>query len=340
MRSYKGVVLAGAALLGFGIAPAHAGWHNVFQVCCHGCGTPSVSSNFIAFSAPAACCPQPVCTTQYVQRSYYQPVTTYQTRTYYEPVTTYQTSYFYEPVCSYRYSCYFDPCTCSFRQVATPVTSYRLRSQCNAVTSYVQRCCLVPVTTYQQVSYFEPVTTCSNPCPPDPCATATPGTATPGTGDTRIPPQPGIEEYRGSQPNQQQQYDRYYGPREQTPPPPTAPGNTHRQLLPHQRPVSPAATPPPVRLDRVTSVARSRIDGLLVRSDHQPWSGAHVLFVNAEKRTDQPRTVTADPAGRFSLSLASGSYFVYVPGNDGRPLLHSKIEVRDSEARQLKLIGR
>ena len=72
---------------------------------------------------PCEPCPQPCqpqCTTQYVQRSYYQPVTTYQQRTYYEPVTTYRTSYYYEPVTSYHYSCYYDPCTCHYQQVATP----------------------------------------------------------------------------------------------------------------------------------------------------------------------------------------------------------------------------
>src|SRR5262245_32988638 len=120
-------LLACAALLAVeaGTNPARAAWNNVFKVCCHKHG-PAVSY----YACPTPCGPQPVCcTTQYVQRCYYQPVTTYQTRTYYEPVTTYQTSYYYEPVCSYRYSCYFDPCTCSYQQVAVPTTSYRLRAQ-------------------------------------------------------------------------------------------------------------------------------------------------------------------------------------------------------------------
>src|SRR5437870_999828 len=83
-------------------APAAAGWDNVFQVTCHHCRK-SVSAYVPAYApaccAPAApaCCPQPTCTTQYVQRSYYQPVTTYRTSSYYEPVTTYRTSYYYEP---------------------------------------------------------------------------------------------------------------------------------------------------------------------------------------------------------------------------------------------------
>src|SRR5581483_10106166 len=106
-------------------APASAAWSNVFQVCCHSCR--SSASYYYAPAAPAcaapACapaCPQPNCTTRYVQRSYYQPVTTYRTSYYYEPVTTYRTSYYYEPVTSYSYSCYYDPCSCSYQQGSTP----------------------------------------------------------------------------------------------------------------------------------------------------------------------------------------------------------------------------
>src|SRR5438132_14198634 len=85
-------------------APSQAAWNNVFQVCCNSCGSqPSVSH--YAAADPCNPCPQPVCTTRYVQRCYYQPVTCYTTKTYYEPVTSYKTSYYYEPVTSYRYRC-------------------------------------------------------------------------------------------------------------------------------------------------------------------------------------------------------------------------------------------
>src|SRR5262245_21950821 len=117
--------------------PAAAAWNNVFQVTCHSCRSSVSMASPISACAPA--CPQPACTTQYAQRSYYQPVTSYRTSYYYEPVTSYRTSYYYEPVTSYRYSCYYDPCTCSYQQVAQPVTCYRLRSQCCPVTSYLQR---------------------------------------------------------------------------------------------------------------------------------------------------------------------------------------------------------
>src|SRR5205085_2627345 len=107
------VILSGCALWLATATPAKAAWCNVFQVCCHSCGHRAVSNY-----APDPCCNPcpPVCTTRYVQRCYYQPVTSYETRSYYEPVTTYRTSYSYEPVTSYRYSCYYDPRTCTHPQ--------------------------------------------------------------------------------------------------------------------------------------------------------------------------------------------------------------------------------
>ena len=64
--------------LAVGVADASAAWNNAFQVtsCRRG------PSSYYA-PAPAPCCPP---TVSYVQRCYYQPVTTYQTKTYYEPV--------------------------------------------------------------------------------------------------------------------------------------------------------------------------------------------------------------------------------------------------------------
>src|SRR5258708_15439340 len=162
-------IAAGAALLlVLAASPAQAAWNNAFQLCCFGCrhNTQShyVAPPVVANASPCGGC----CTTSYVQRCYYQPVTTY--KTVCEPVTSYKTSYYYEPVCSYRSSCYYDPCTGSSVQVTTPVTSYRLRSQCNAVTSYVQRC--VPVTAYRPTFYMEAVTSCA---PPPPCCGGVPG---------------------------------------------------------------------------------------------------------------------------------------------------------------------
>jgi hypothetical protein len=160
--------------------PARAAWDNVFQVCWF--HRQPVTTGYYAapvvpvqaYSSPCCNpCPQPTCTTYYVQRCYYQPVTTYVSRSYYEPVTTYRTSYYYQPVTTYRYSCYVDPCSGCPQQVAVPCTSYQLQSRCCPVQSWVQRCCSVPVTSYQRCSYWEPHTSCCTP-PPQPCCAAAP----------------------------------------------------------------------------------------------------------------------------------------------------------------------
>src|SRR5690242_19961845 len=84
---------------------ASAAWDNVFQTTLFGCWRKrqQTSSSYyavpaapvvayappvVAYSPPPCCTPCQQCTTNYVQRCFYQPVTTYQTQTYYEPVTT------------------------------------------------------------------------------------------------------------------------------------------------------------------------------------------------------------------------------------------------------------
>jgi hypothetical protein len=321
-------------LLAAGAGDLQAAWCNVFQVCCWGCrGRSSTSAYVSAYDpccSPCTPCPQTVCTTRYVQRCYYQPVTTYETRTYYEPVTTYRTSYYYEPVTSYRYSCYFDPCTCSYKQVACPVTSYRLRSQCCPVQSFVQRCCSVPVTSYRQAFYYEPVTTCCTtstgaPVAAPPCNGSS---VPPAVGEQRNTPQPGVGEYR-STPNG-------------NPPssmPPAGPGVSLRQLTP--APAAPRTPPPPpvVRLERVVALPSASVEGQVVRDDRAPQPGARLLFVSAEREGER-EAVTADQSGQFRVTLASGGWLMYIEGADGKPTFHSKIEVAENQTRQVTLVRR
>ncbi len=348
-------------LLAVSGGPAQAAWCNVFQVCCHSC-RPSVSASYYA---PAPCCdpcPQTVCTTRYVQRCYYQPVTSYQARSYYEPVTSYRTSYYYEPVTSYRYSCYFDPCTCSYQQVAQPVTSYRLRSQCCPVQSWVQRCQYVPVTTYQQSFYYEPVTTC---CSTNGGVVGAPVDGVPPVGARAVPP-PAVTEQRSTAPptvgestergaNGGLPYNRSYYPQgsEGAPPRSPAPGEgsgTFQQPMPKASnlslhpvvPRAPAPIPPPpprVKLDRIVSVPQGQVEGQVVRQGQDPWPGARVLFVSTDRQLPQ-QTVTANARGQFRVTLASGGWLVYVPGRDGKPVFHSKIDVRDPEKRLGILVSR
>ena len=341
LRWLGALVVAAATAL-----PAPAAWDNVFQVCCFGCKKqPAVSSYY---APAAACCPQPqqVCCTQYVQRAYYQPVTCYQTKTYYQPVTTYRTSYYCEPVTTYRYSCYYDPCTCSYQQVACPTTSYRMRSQTCAVTSYLQRTCQVPVTTYRLSYYCEPVTTCYDPCANG--AAAVPA-AMPAVGEQVIPQQavpqqapptqaqPGVQEYRSTPPQQQPGVQERYYPTPNPNPNLMPPVHGSQSVYP---PARPAAQPPQVRLDRIVAVPKNenQLGGQVVRTDNTPQAGLSVLFVSLENQAPR-QTVTADRDGRFQVTLAPGGWLIYLPGQDGKPAFHSKIDVRQQN-QQMLLVSR
>jgi hypothetical protein len=320
MKPVRGFPAVWALSLLF-LAPqlASAAWDNVFQVtCCHKRPTRA------AYYAPApACCPAPAPSVAYVQRSYY------------EPVTSYRTSYYYEPVTSYSYSCYVDPCTGCPQQVATPVTSYRMRSQCNAVTNYVARVSYKPVTTYRQSCYMEavPVNPC---CPPGgpapvvagPLAPILPGTAPP---PLNLPPAPGagLGEQRSLPPGSGGTgLDTY------SIPPITGQSNP--------RPAAPRAAPAPTfRPERVASLPNGAgVTGQVVRSDFAPRPGAKVVFVNANKQ-DERQAATADATGRFQVSLASGRWYVYVDdAGNGQMTYHNHYDVRGGEARPVTVVSR
>lgn len=343
--------------------PARAAWNNVFQVCCASCGGQSSVSNYAPADTSCNPCPQ-VCTTRYVQRCYYQPVTSYESRSYYEAVTTYRTSYYYEPVTTYRYSCYYDPCTCSYQQVACPTTSYRLRSQCCPVQSWVQRCAQVPVTSYRMSSYWEPVTSCCTPqpacCPTSMTAPAAESAAVapatqappaaqpqPGVAEQRsVPQQPAVQETPGASGSTgtgsgSPLYDRYYSPPNSPSKMPGVEGSSLRNAPPRRPTTLPPAAPvapPTVRLDRVVSVQKSTVAGQLVRSDRLPQSGARVMFVSVAPQGAQQQ-VTTDATGQFRVTLASGGWLVYVDGADHKPAYHSKLEVKENETRQVTLLS-
>ncbi len=359
MRPHR-VLLLGLALSGalLSAGPAQAAWNNVFQVCCASCGG---SQPVMAMASPIDCappcpapCPQQVCTTQYIQRSYYQPVTTYKTTTYYEPVTTYRTSYYYEPVTTYRYSCYYDPCTCRYQQVATPCTSYRLRSQCCPVTSYLQRCAMTPVTSYQQVTYYEPQTTCCTtnggapavaaPAVAAPAvvapATPAPAPANPTTvieqrqpALTPSPGAPNVSESR--EPAPAMKYDRN----------PLPPGSTS---APYQAPQlgvplpNTSNTPIPrsgVRLDRMASLDSPVLQGQVIGNDQRPQAGARVLLISANsQRTRQE--ARADASGQFHVTLSSGGWLLYTYAANGQPVFQQKIDVGEKEKTIVRLVNR
>jgi hypothetical protein len=354
LRYSLGLVALG--LLTTAAVPAEAAWNNVFQVTCHCRPRSSVSSFYVApapvavYSAPAAgCCdpcpcPQTQCTTRYIQRCYYQPVTTYQTQTCYEPVTTYTTKTYYEPVTTYRYSCYYDPCSCSYQQVATPVVSYVARQQCCPVQTWVQRCCQVPVTAYQKSFYWEPQTTCCTTTSGPPVV-AVPG-APPGQPPVVVTP-PGVEGRQTPPPptvdgksnggSGSPLYDQYYGqPKDQQ-------QSQYRQLAPNGPlpvPAKPGALPPPsVKLERIALGNDTAVEGKVVSAANAPKAGVRLTFVSAQRQSAD-KTVTSNAAGQFQVQLPPGGWLVYVRTAEGQEIFHSRIEIDAQHQTPIVLVSR
>lgn len=309
-RITRTAVVLALGWVAVGAADASAAWNNVFQTTC---GCRSSTSYYFAPAPAPACCPAP--SVSYVQRSYYQSVTTYKTETYYDPVTTYRTSYYWEPVTTYRYTSYYDPCTGCCRRVATPCTSYYQRSQCNAVQSYVQRCRMVPVTEMRKSYYLEPVVTYS-----DPCGGAAPAIApaagvieTPGVAPPATRPGAGINES-------------------------SEPPKIPKTNIDTARPRSPVPVKP-IRADRVAGFNRDgRLQGHVVGDDRiTPLAHASLKFVGEK---DQEVVARADAAGRFSVNLPAGEWTLYTPGVDGDSSFHSTLVVRAADDRRVTVVSR
>lgn len=339
MKPIRGKLILGAFVVLITSGDSlHAAWNNVFQVSCFRNRVSVSNFNDCCDPCPQPC-PQPVCTTRYVQRCYYQPVTTYKRKISYQPVTTYRTSYYWEPCTSYRYSCCYDPCTCSYRQVAKKVTSYRLRSRCCPVTSYLQRCQLVPTTSYRRVTYYQAVTNCTDPC----AQTSTQGTTNNNTNNTPIttepPPslqqQPGVGEQRSSQrPKVGEKSD-------------TNSGTSRFPTLPdYNQPKSGSSSyrsaprRPKVKLDKIVALPSHNVEGRLVTNDRYPRAEARVLFVSADRQGEQ-RTLTTNRDGQFETTLTNGNWLVYVRDDrTGRPVYQTKITVENKQVRRVSLVSR
>jgi len=298
--------------LAVGAEDASAAWNNVFQATCN--GRSSRSSYFAPAPAPA-CCPS----VSYVQRCYYQPVTTYKTESYYEPVTSYRTSYYWQGTTSYRYTSYYDPCTGCSQSVATPYTSYSLRQQCNAVQSYVQRCRMVPVTEMRKSYYLEPVVAyaCPTACEQPSCNT---------------PPTTGVQE----SPTRIPQAGGNAGVNESSEPP--------RIKSPGIQESSPRRSSPvpatPLRGDRVASRTKDggRLQGLVLRDDRiTPRANTTLRFVNEQ---DVEVTAKADPSGRFAVELPAGEWTLMMTGLNGKPAFHSTLMVRNDDDRKVTVVSR
>ncbi len=356
--------LCGLCVWASAVLPACAGWDNVFQpTLFERWRKPTVTQYYVApavvaqyqpvvvaqappvvvaQSAPCDPCEQKKCTTQYIQRSYYQPVTTYESRTINEQVTTMQTSYYYAPVTTYRYSSYYDPCTCCYQQVAVPQTSYELRTKQCPVQSWVSRCVQVPVQGYQKVDYWQPQTTCCTTTLGAPIGAAPPVIApapapapVPVPLPADVPPSISGSKTPGSGMSEPKMYDRYYPPIQKL-----TPGASWQPQLGIPVPVQPQAPAPqpPVKLDRIAVGPNSQVEGQVLRSDNSPKPSAKVLFIEAS--TGKRQTINANTAGRFQIELPAGSWHVYLHGADDQPIYHSRVDVNGAQVRQVSLVSR
>lgn len=363
-RKFYLVAAMAVALSDWAGGVTHAAWNSAFQTTClfrrnQNTGT-NYTSNYAPVTpvmAPAAapcnnCNPCQSCNTQYVQKSFYEPVTTYERKSYYEPVTTYQTSYYYEPVTTYRYSCYYDPCSCSTKQVATPETSYRLRSQATPSTAYVEKVGYQPVTSYRAAFYYEPVTTCTTttttvgspiyppaqtapvvapaPCAPgvsaSPPATAAPANP-PGVSEQRITPSPtgsgSPSSFQGA-PALGRMTGQNAPVTLSTPIPADNQPATAQPLVPTPARVAPPAAP---RMDRLTSYGRdyTQVQGSLALAP----ANTRLVFIpaNPNQGAEEART---RGNGQFDIRLQSGRYGVYAENSQGRPTFLQNVDLNGS----------
>jgi hypothetical protein len=354
--------------------PASAGWDNVFQptlferwrqpsstsayyvapVVVQYQPAPVVVAQYqpppvvVAQSAPCTTCqspPQQQCSTSYVQRSYYQPVTVMENRTVQEAVTTMRTSYYYDAVTSYRYSMYVDPCSGCAQQVATPTVEYQLKAQSSPVQTWVSRCVQVPVTVQQKVDYWQPQTTCCTTTQGAPIYTTPPPQTPQPPLIQAVPSAPQVQAPSIRSENtapKDTMYDRYYPPLQkiQDDKSPTN-GTSFQPSLGTPVPVSPSAPQPPappIKFNQITVNPNSVVEGQVVRSDNTPKGNAKVLFINAS--TGKRESITTNSGGRFQLELPAGSWHVYLYGNDGLAVHHSRIDVNGAQSRQVSLVSR
>lgn len=338
MKCPSPILLLACALAVCSASSADAAWNNVFQVTCWNCKSQQSSTSYyqppVAAAAPAQVSADgstsQQCSTNYVQRSYYEPVTSYERKSYYEPVTTYRTSYYYEPVTQCRTSYYYDPCSCSYKPVSTQQTSYALKAQQSPVTSYVERCYNQPVTSYRLSYYYQPVTTCcttttgaplqnipqsapvaapaiSPPPAPMAPATAPPPLAplAPAVGEQRsIPPMaPGINETR-------------------------SPGASFNRGSAPQ----PAPVPRPERI--ASNNALVPVQGQLTGAANRPVSNASLWLVG---KGNIQVPVSTDAMGRFSAQVPAGTWNVYLSSHEGNRFVSTMAATGSSEPVRLAL---
>jgi hypothetical protein len=81
------------------------------------------------------------------------------------------------------------------------------------------------------------------------------------------------------------------------------------------------------------------VEGEVVRADLTAEAGARLVFQRAD-RPEERKTFSADNTGRFQATLAVGVWEVYTRDRAGFLVAHPRIQVDDSQTRQVRLTRR
>jgi hypothetical protein len=198
-----------------------------------------------------------------------------------------------------------------------------MRSQCNSVTSYVLRTSVVPVTSLKPVTVQQPVVSYYYPPAPVGSSYYTPPVIPYAAGG------PAVEEIRSNVPNVM----------------PSSPGSS--DTIPNTTvPTTPGGTSypkpnPNIRPDKTTSRSSVvSVHGEVVLPDQlTPRGNTKLVFVNAD-RPEQKEYVTANSFGEFDVRLASGKWYLYVGGDNGKATFHKQVSLGDREAYDYKVVSR
>src|SRR5581483_11180109 len=109
--------------------------------------------------------------------------------------------------------------------------------------------------------------------------------------------------------------------------------------VPAAQPAAPSQAPPRVRLERIAALPDSNLNGVVVTTARVPQANTRVLFVSADQAGGR-QAVTADTHGRFRVSLASGSWLVYVQDSHGRQVFQRRVDVTENQPHTMTLVSR
>jgi hypothetical protein len=124
---------------------------------------------------------------------------------------------------------------------------------------------------------------------------------------------------------------------------PREPNVSYRQLPPglpgnNNRPANVAPKNPKVTLDRIAALPTPNLEGQVVSKQQEGLPAAKLMFRSLDNESANT-FATADSAGRFQVTLASGKWLVYTHDTQSRPVLQAKVEVNNQDVKSIRLIS-